>query len=152
MKEGQHKSLAKSLYFQSSPTLKLGEIADKVGIKLNTLKHWVYRGSSGEMPWSNLKSLNTEDQLSEILESGSTKLSDIYNLGLAVVQRSLASMELDKVILTEQGVDRLLTALDKIDRWQRLEEAKKELKIDDDFELAQSEQDIMESLFKEDSE
>lgn len=148
MSAAKKKSLAKSLYLQSNPTLSLEEVARQAEVNINTLKHWVFRGSNAEKPWKELRELQKEDQLSELLESQSIQLSDIYNLGLSVVQRSLASMELDKIVLTETGVDRLLTALDKIDKWQRLEEAKKEIGIEEDFELAQSEEDIMKNLFK----
>ena len=152
MSRSQKKALAKSLYLQRSPNLSLEEIAKEVGLNVNTLKHWVFRGSQSEVPWKKLRDTDFENKLTILLESNETDLHNIYQLGLAVVQRSLASMELEKTVLSEKGVDRLLTALDKIDKWMRLEEAKEEIGIDDDFELGPSEDDIMRSMFKKDDQ
>ena len=73
-------------------------------------------------------------------------ISDIYSLGLAVVQRSLAKMQLREEELNVQGVDRLLSALDKIEKWRRLEEVKQEVDADN-LELSDSEKDIQQHIF-----
>jgi len=124
------KALAKSLYLDGQMTL--AEISESSGINLNTLKYYVDKGSGQEMAWKNLRQVGKDNELLEILKSDSdaSSISDIYSLGLSVVQRSLAKMELSGEELNVQGVDRLLSALDKIDRWKRLEQVKEEVDAD----------------------
>lgn len=141
------KALAKTLYLYSNPELTLDQVADAAGVNINTLKHWVFRGNKNEPAWRKIREAAFNEQLSELLESDSAQLNDIYNLGMVVVQKSLAAMNLENTTLSETGVDRLLTALDKIDKWRRLEAAKKELGVDDEFELTQTETDILSGMF-----
>jgi len=144
MVDHSKKSLAKTLYLHENMTL--AEIAEKTGIKLNTLKYYVDKGSKTEPAWKDAKSAGKDNELLEVLKDDKGNISDIYSLGLSVVQRSLANMELRGEELSVQGVDRLLSALDKIDRWKRLEETKKEVDADN-LELTQSEADITEHIF-----
>jgi len=140
------KALAKTLYLHEN--MSLVEIAKRSGINLHTLKYLVDKGSKSEAAWKNLKKLGHDNELLEVLNNDGANIADIYSLGLSVVQRSLAKMQLRDEELDVKGVDRLLSALDKIDRWKRLEEAKKEVDAEN-LELTQTEEDIQDHIFFE---
>lgn len=144
MVDHDKKALARTLYLQENMTL--SEISEKTGIKLNTLKYYVDKGSSTEPPWKEAKKAGLNNELLDILKGDKANISDIYSLGLAVVQRSLAKMQLREEELNVQGVDRLLSALDKIEKWRRLEEVKQEVDADN-LELSDSEKDIQQHIF-----
>jgi hypothetical protein len=144
MVDHSNKALAKTLYIQED--MSLSEIAEKTNIKLNTLKYYVDKGSKGEPAWKTLKKIGKDNELLDILKDDKANISDIYSLGLAVVQRSLARMELREEELSVQGVDRLLSALDKIERWKRLEEVIKEVDADN-LDLSDSELGIQQHIF-----
>lgn len=149
MVDHSKKALAKSLYLHEN--MSLSEIAKKSGIKLNTLKYYVDKGSKTEPAWKEAKKGGKDNELLDILKDDKANISDIYSLGLAVVQRSLAKMELRDEELDVKGVDRLLSALDKIERWKRLEEVKKEVDADN-LELSDTELEIQQHIFFEKSE
>lgn len=140
MTDNRKRALAKSLYLHENMTLP--EIAKQTGLNLNTLKYYVDKGSKFEKPWKEIKKAGLDNELKEILTSDQVDLSSIYNLGLGLVQRSLAQMDVSDEMLDVKGVDRLLSALDKIDRWKRLEEAKKDVDADNLEELTDAEKAI----------
>ena len=144
MVEHNKKALAKTLYLQENMTIV--EIAEKADMNINTLKYLIDKGSKSEPPWKSIKSQGKDNELRDILKDDKANISDIYSLGLAVVQRSLATMQLRGEELNVQGVDRLLSALDKIERWKRLEEVKEEVDADN-LELSDVEKDITQHIF-----
>lgn len=138
MSSSHQRAVAKSLYLRENMTL--AEISERSGMNINTLKYYIDKGSKSEKPWKEIKKLGMHNELAEILQDDQVDLNSIYNLGLGLVQRSLAQMEVSDTTLDVKGVDRLLSALDKIDRWKRLEEAKKEVDADNLDELTDAEQ------------
>ena len=145
MVDHSKKALARTLYLQENMTL--AEISVKTGIKLNTLKYYVDKGSKADPAWKTVKAAGKDNELLDVLKGDKGNISDIYSLGLAVVQRSLANMELRGEELNVQGVDRLLSALDKIERWKRLEEVKDEVDAENLAELTEAEQEIQQHIF-----
>ena len=145
MVEHDKKALAKTLYLQESMTL--SEIAEKTGIKLNTLKYYIDKGATGETAWKHARKAGKDNELLDVLNDDKSNISDIYSLGLSVVQKSLAKMELRGEELNVQGVDRLLSALDKIERWKRLEEAREEVDADNLEEMNEADKVIEQHIF-----
>ena len=153
MVDHSKKALAKTLYLEGKMTL--AEISVETNIKLNTLKYYVDKpsgkkyedGTYENAAWKDIKAGGKDNELLDVLKGDKGNISDIYSLGLAVVQRSLANMELRGEELNVQGVDRLLSALDKIERWKRLEEVKDEVDAENLAELTEAEQEIQQHIF-----
>lgn len=109
------KIMAKNLYLEG---LQLAEIADKLNLNIHTLKSWVDKGSVNEVPWKSLKGLPKEEKLVEILRDKDASLRDIYDLGLNAVRRGLAHIELHKLNLDIPMMQKLVSLMDTVEKWQ----------------------------------
>ena len=94
-------ALAKTLYIHENLTAR--EISEKLGLNIHTVKYRIDKGSKFETPWKKIKEQSKDNALVEILEDDQVDLASIYSLGLSVVQRSLAKIELTEETLSVGG-------------------------------------------------
>lgn len=137
---------AKALYLDNHS---LDEIAEKLDINMNTLKTWIDKGTVNEPAWKTLKE-NLKPRLKEVLENPHIEcgLEDAYAAGVNIVARSLAALDSSGETLTVAGIDRLISALDKIDRWQRAG-GDAEAEPAEPVSLRKAQQEIMQHPFLE---
>jgi hypothetical protein len=135
---GTHKRLAdkKKLAYQMYVAgHSLSSIASHTGVNIDTLKNWAYRGSTTQQPWRERRKEEYSNRLLEVLEDDVASLDEIFTFGLNTIKRSLASMEIDRVILTQDGIAKLVGVLDKVQTWTRAQselDALLELEVESD--------------------
>lgn len=109
--------LAKSLYLEGRPPK---EIADELSLNINTLMHWIDKGSQLEPAWKAIRAHHCGNTKA-LLESPHIEASieDVRAAALNVVARSLAALDASGETLDVANVDRLMSVLDRMDRIQR---------------------------------
>ena len=116
------KKNAKRLYLEGE---KPKVIAARLDINYNTLKYWIDKGSKEDPPWKEIREAGKQDQLLNLLKDKKATLQDIYDLGLSIVQRGLAHIEIQELILEPQALGTIIKILDSVDKFKKCDESTK---------------------------
>lgn len=95
-------------------------IAADLEISYNTLKQWISKGTAHAPAWKGIKEAHG-DRMTEIIEDPhiEANLKDAYSAGMNILARSLVALDASGKNLTAPEIDRLVAAMDRLDKWQK---------------------------------
>lgn len=120
------KEKARFLYKQGYSVTR---IAEETGLNQHTLMSWIDKGSRVEKPWKEIRMIEKHNELKEHLERNNATTSEVFDMGLELVWRSMKEMLTGNVNLNEKGVNTMMNVLDKIERWKQNEETSKDFNL-----------------------
>jgi phage FluMu protein gp41 len=110
------KKLAKQMYLGG---LKVSDIADVLNINVNTLNHWVHKGSKHELPWADIADMPNEHEVAKVLEAEHTHVGDVISLGMDFLRKQIASMHLAEVTVSPDGLKKLAETLEVLSKIEK---------------------------------